>query len=180
MRDAKAELEKYSGSEALSAVDQLHLGRRYGFDDWIRSATPKIVHTPLSSLSPQDYELLGAQTLYHLVQFNLRLIAHRQRLAVALPTRLTSHSSQCGKHHWQRCSHAWRTVCDQFTTSLFQTFPITEWDICRMLQTKQQEASKLADMVPECANTVVQSVEKGLKGRDEDLILETIKTICSS
>ncbi|KAG9088328.1 hypothetical protein FS749_002233 [Ceratobasidium sp. UAMH 11750] len=176
MQFAKSKLE--AGDKHLDPFPhslRLYLARLYGFRDWVDYAVPKIVLTPLQDLKLSDYQLLGDSTLHSLIQLHTRLTIHRTRLFLAFPHWLNKHTPSCARN--EACSSAWRAVCDALASLLFCRIPMSERSLALLLTRKERETAGLNQMTLACANLVIESVEKGLTGRDDNLIQDTIREL---
>lgn len=175
---AKAALEgtnKFSTEFKLSSVLQLILGRRYGFQDWIDQSAPIVVRTPLSQLTDEELELLGSRTIHHLIGLNHRLTRHCQRIAVALPQQLSIHATDCKNRGL--CAESWRQTCDRLMTAMFLSDHLSEKSIIRLLRDKENETASMRSMSIGCMDRVVRIAERGLTGRDDELIEQTVQDI---
>ncbi|KAF8595196.1 hypothetical protein BDV93DRAFT_564640 [Ceratobasidium sp. AG-I] len=174
LKQAKLALET-DPVEPLSALQKLYLGRLYDFEDWVHSAAPQIVRTPISTFSIEDFALLGAPTVHLLISHHELLNVHRQRLAISLPLRLSLHPSACAIQ--SACTSAWRNTCDQITSALFRSNPISEAMILDLFRGREFEAAAMSHMSPVCVDRVMHAAEIGLVGRDELLIAKTVLAI---
>lgn len=174
LQQSKTALE-VSEAEPLAPLEKLYLGRLYDFDDWVTTAAPQIVRAPITTFSIEDFTLLGAPTVHHLISHHDRLNIHRQRLALSLPLRLTIHCTACPIPNG--CNAAWRNTCDQIASALFRSQPISERMILDLLRGQEFEAASMSRMSRVCIDRVMSAVEMGLIGRDEELIMKTIVAI---
>ena len=174
LKQAKLSLEAEQ-VEPLSALHKLYLGRLYDFEDWVNYAIPQIVRTPISTFSIEDFALLGAPTVHLLISHHDRLNVHRQRLAISLPLRLTIHPTSCTIQY--ACTTAWRNTCDQITSALFRSDPISEAMILDLFRSREFEAAAMSRMSSVCVDRIMHAVEMGLVGRDEQLIARSVSAI---
>jgi hypothetical protein len=161
--------------EPLAPLEKLYLGRLYDFDDWVAAAAPQVVRTPTTTFSIEDFALLGAPTVHRLISHHDRLNVHRQRLALSLPLRLTIHCTDCPIPNG--CNAGWRNISDQIASALFRSQPISEGMILDLLRGREFEAASMVRMSRVCIDRVMNAVEMGLIGRDEELIAKTILAI---
>jgi hypothetical protein len=177
VRQAQEALEN-GHPEPMPGALQLSLGRMYKIDRWISIGATRVVHMPLSELTPHDYQLLGAITTGLLVKYRARLTAHRNRLSLYLPTQIGAHSTPCLDN--RACSLAWLTTCHQLSGLLLRNSdPVSEISLLAALLSRQHEpSSSLSSMSTACLSRALQACESALSdGKDELLTNATINEL---
>jgi hypothetical protein len=157
----------------MSLPLQLSLGRRFGFNDWVDHAARAIVHLPLLELTPDDILLIGAGSIALLNKLHIKLLEHKARTSLRLPSLLATHAIGCRDQ--VKCLAQWKDIC--LLLNRFIICPetrTTDTKLLEIVETHNIVNTLMSGMSVGCVRQVKDRFRDALVGKDEWLIQSVV------